>query len=129
MKEKFYAALKLVTGEEILTKIKKLTGEYEGYFILDSPIQVNEVCIPGLVTGLKIDRWMKISNSETFLLHKDKILTMTELDSPVRLFYQTSLDKLKVEEMGIDEELSKELDRLSAIEEIRNKLEELYNNY
>ena len=106
MKGKFYAALKLVTGEEILAEIKKLDGEYEGYFILHSPIQVNEVCIPGIVAGLKIDRWMKISNQETFLLHKDKIITISELDSPVKLFYKTSLDKLRIEESGEDPKIS-----------------------
>jgi Sm_like domain len=129
MREKFYAVLKLVTGEEILTQIKKLDEEYEGYFILHSPIQVDEVCIPGIISGLKVDRWMKISNQETFLLHKDKILTMLELDSPVKLFYQKSLDKLRLEENSNKVNLSKDLGYVSSIEEARSKLEELYNNY
>jgi Sm_like domain len=129
MREEFYAVLKLVTGEEILTQIKKLDKEYEGYFILHSPIQVDEVCIPGIISGLKVDRWMKISNQETFLLHKDKILTMLELDSPVKLFYQKSLDKLKIEENSHRNNVSEDSDYLSSIEEIRNTLEELYNKY
>jgi Sm_like domain len=129
MKGKFYAAIKLVTGEEILTQIKKLEGEYEGYFILHSPIQVNEVCIPGVIAGLKIDRWMKISNQETFLLHKDKIITMSELDSPVRLFYTKSLHKLRIEENDIPDNISENKEYNSSIEEARIKLEDIFNKY
>lgn len=128
MREKFYAVLKLVTGEEILSQIKKLDEEYEGYFILYSPIEVNEIAIPGIMSGLKIDRWMKISGQETFLLHKDKILTLSELDKTVRFFYLKSLDRLRIEELE-QVEASKAIQEIISIEEMRSKLEELYNNY
>lgn len=128
MKEKFYAVLKLITGEEILSQIKKLDGEYEGYFILYSPIEVNEIYVPGIMSGLKIDRWMKISGQETFLLHKDKILTLSELDKTVRFFYLKSLDRLRIEEIE-EEQQNNAIQEIISIEEIRNKLEELFNDY
>lgn len=128
MTEKFYAVIKLITGEEILTQIKKLNGEYEGYFILYSPIEVNEISIPGIMSGLKIDRWMKISGQETFLLHRDKILTLSELDKTVRFFYLKSLDKLRLEELE-QVEASKAIQEIISIEEMRSKLEQLYDNY
>lgn len=128
MTEKFYAVIKLITGEEILTQIKKLNGEYEGYFILYSPIEVNEISIPGIMSGLKIDRWLKISGQETFLLHKDKILTLSELDKTVKFFYLKSLDKLRLEELE-QVEASKAIQEIISIEEMRSKLEQLYDNY
>lgn len=128
MTEKFYAVIKLITGEEILTQIKKLNGEYDGYFILYSPIEVNEISIPGIMSGLKIDRWMKISGQETFLLHKDKILTLSELDKTVKFFYLKSLDKLRLEELE-QVEANKAIQEIISIEEMRSKLEQLYDNY
>ncbi len=124
MIDSFFAALKLVTGEELLAKVS-IFPEREEFFIVESPITVNDISIPGFVSGMKIDRWMKISNQDGFVIHKNQIVTILEMDSAMKLFYTKSLQKLIAQENGYDTPFFEN----DPLKDIRSKLEDLYNQY
>jgi len=129
MTQKFYAAIKLISGEELLSLVKTITHEEQStHIVLISPLVVESIEIPGMFSGLKIDRWMSISNQETFIIPLDKIITMTEVNTSIELFYTKSLNQLiKEEETYKIKNLTNEKDRI--IERARIKLEKIFKEY
>ena len=118
-KPEFLAALKLVSGEEILSMVTHVHDINGDYLIVENPIQVEEVTLPNKITGAKVQPWMKFSREEEFIIPKDKIITLVEVDPEVQIFYAMSLRKL-----GGDF-VSKE-GRLSTVEEARVNLDKLF---
>ena len=118
-KPEFLAALKLVSGEEILSMVTHVHDINGDYLIVENPIQVEEVTLPNKITGAKVQPWMKFSREEEFIIPKDKVITIVEVDTEVQIFYAMSLRKL-----GGDF-VSKE-GRLSTVEEARVNLDKLF---
>ena len=56
MEEKadFLAALKLVSGEEILSVVSHVRDENGDYLIVENPIQIEEVTLPNKAQGAKV---------------------------------------------------------------------------
>ena len=118
-KPEFLAALKLVSGEEILSMVTHVQDVNGDYLIVENPIQVEEITLPNKVVGAKVSPWMKFSKEEEFIIPKDKVITIVEVDTEVQIFYAMSLRKL-----GGDF-VSKE-GRLSTVEEARVNLDKLF---
>ena len=93
-KPEFLAALKLVSGEEILSMVTHVQDVNGDYLIVENPIQVEEVTLPNKVVGEKVSPWMKFSKEEEFIIPKDKVITIVEVDTEVQIFYAMSLRKL-----------------------------------
>ena len=51
--EEFLGALKMVTGEEVLSKITNVNDENGNYLVLDNPIVVEEITV-GERVGAKV---------------------------------------------------------------------------
>ena len=96
-KPEFLAALKLVSGEEILAMVEYVHDENGDYLIVDNPVQVEEVMLTGNKAGAKVQPWMKFSREEEFLIPKDKIITVVEVDTDVQIFYAMSLRRLNAD--------------------------------
>ena len=118
-KPEFLAAIKLVSGEEILSMVTHVNDENGDYLIVDNPIQVEEVRLPNKVVGAKVQPWMKFSREEEFIIPKDKVISIVEVDTEVQLFYAMSLRKL-----GGDFITGQ--GRLSTVEEARVNLDKLF---
>ncbi len=118
-KPEFLAALKLVSGEEILSMVTHVQDVNGDYLIVENPIQVEEVTLPNKVVGAKVSPWMKFSKEEEFIIPKDKVITIVEVDTEVQIFYAMSLRKL-----GGD--FITGSGRLSTVEEARVNLDKLF---
>ena len=118
-KPEFHAALKLVSGEEILSMVTHVQDVNGDYLIVENPIQVEEVTLPNKVVGAKVSPWMKFSKEEEFIIPKDKVITIVEVDTEVQIFYAMSLRKL-----GGD--FITGSGRLSTVEEARVNLDKLF---
>jgi hypothetical protein len=119
MDQEFLAALKLVSGEEILAVACHVQDDDGDYVIVENPIEIEEIQM-GKKIGAKVSPWMKFSKEETFIIPKQQIITMVEVDRDVQTFYAMSLKKL-------DGNTAPSAGRLSSVEEARNKLEDIYN--
>ena len=118
-KPEFLAAIKLVSGEEILSMVTHVQDVNGDYLIVENPIQVEEVTLPNKVVGAKVSPWMKFSKEEEFIIPKDKVITIVEVDTEVQIFYAMSLRKL-----GGDFITGQ--GRLSTVEEARVNLDKLF---
>ena len=119
-KPEFLAALKLVSGEEVLAMVEYVRDENGDYLIVDNPIQVEEVMLQGNKAGAKVQPWMKFSREEEFLIPKVKIITVVEVDTDVQIFYAMSLRRLNADTVNGS-------GRLSTVDEARINLEKIFD--
>tara|TARA_B100000287_G_scaffold250444_1_gene235351 strand:- start:1911 stop:2303 length:393 start_codon:yes stop_codon:yes gene_type:complete len=120
-KPEFLAALKLVSGEEILAVITSVHDENGDYLIVENPIEVEEVVLQGNKQGAKVSPWMKFSREEEFIIPKDKVITVVEVDTEVQVFYAMSLRRLN------GDTITDATGRISTVEEARVKLDNIFN--
>ena len=123
MEEKadFLAALKLVSGEEILSVVSHVHDENGDYLIVENPIQIEEVTLPNKAQGAKVSPWMKFSKEEEFIIPKDKIITIVEVAEDVEVFYHMSLRKLNTDF------ITDAKGKISTVDEARIKLNKIFN--
>ena len=121
MDQEFLAALKLVSGEEILAVACHIEDVDGDYVIVENPIEVEEVTM-GNKLGAKVTPWMRFSREDVFIIPKEKIITIVEVDADVQMFYAMSLRKLNADTV------IKASGRISSVEEARNKLEDIFNS-
>ena len=119
-KAEFLAAIKLVSGEELLAVIEHVQDENGDYMIVQNPIEVEEVVLTGNKAGAKVSPWMKFSREEEFLIPKDKIITVVEVDTDVQIFYAMSLRRLNADTVNGS-------GRLSTVDEARINLEKIFD--
>ncbi len=70
-KTEFLAAIKLVSGEELLSMVTSVHDENGDYLIIENPIEVEEVILPNKQAGAKVQPWMKFSREEQFVVPKE----------------------------------------------------------
>ena len=119
-KTEFLAAIKLVSGEEILSMVTSVHDENGDYLIVENPIEVEEVMLPNKQAGAKVQPWMKFSREEQFVIPKDKIITIVEVTEEVAVFYHMSLRKLNTDFI-IDAK-----GKISTVDEARIKLDKIF---
>lgn len=127
MDEEFLAALKLITGEEILAIVCPVNDEAGEYVIVENPIEVEEVQL-GRKAGAKVGPWMKFSNETVFVIPKEKIVTLVEVSSEVEVFYKLSLRKLNRDPNQLNVDRTNGIGRLGSVEEARKRLENLFKS-
>ena len=119
-KAEFLAAIKLVSGEELLAVIEHVQDENGDYMIVQNPIEVEEVMLQGNKAGAKVSPWMKFSREEEFLIPKDKVITVVEVATEVQIFYAMSLRRL-----GGDA-VTDSSGRISTVEQARIRLDKIF---
>ena len=120
--EEFLGALKIVTGEEVLSKVTYVNDENGNYLVLENPIVVEEVTMDSRV-GAKVSPWMKFSKERSFIVPMDRIVTCVECDKEVSMFYEMSIEKIDPDYNK--KTASKEGD-LGTVEESRAILESIF---
>ena len=128
MEEDFYAIIKLISGEEILSKVCPCDEDDRIMLILDNPITMESITIRQLViTTIKVSPWIKFSDDSMFVMDMEKIITMTEV---------TDEDLIKIHQKFVRErnkksnksELTSKMGYLSSIADARISLEKLYKS-
>tara|TARA_Y100001935_G_scaffold60589_1_gene50787 strand:- start:31 stop:408 length:378 start_codon:yes stop_codon:yes gene_type:complete len=120
-KTEFLAAIKLVSGEEILSMVTSVHDENGDYLIVENPIEIEEVMLPNKQAGAKVQPWMKFSREEQFVIPKDKIITIVEVAEEVMVFYHMSLRKLN------NDFITDAKGKISTVDEARIKLNKIFN--
>ena len=119
-KVEFLAAIKLVSGEELLSMVTSVHDENGDYLIVENPIEVEEVMLPNKQAGAKVQPWMKFSREEQFVIPKDKIITIVEVAEEVAVFYHMSLRKLNTDF------ITDAKGKISTVDEARIKLDKIF---
>ena len=120
-KTEFLAAIKLVSGEELLSMVTSVHDENGDYLIIENPIEVEEVLLPNKQAGAKVQPWMKFSREEQFVIPKEHIITIVEVAEEVEVFYHMSLRKLN------NDLVTDTKGKISTVDEARIKLDKIFN--
>lgn len=126
MEQEFYASIKLMSGEEIVAKVSY--DQDEDVLIIENPRKVNVIEIKkGKYTskGFNFETWIAATYDEMFIIKKDHIITITELDSKIQKFYEMFLLK---ENQSTSNKLDVKNQKgyLSSIKEARKSLEDIF---
>ena len=119
-KTEFLAAIKLVSGEELLSMVTSVHDENGDYLIVENTIEVEEVILPNKQAGAKVQPWMKFSREEQFVIPKEHIITIVEVAEEVEVFYHMSLRKLN------NDFITDAKGKISTVDEARIKLDKIF---
>lgn len=126
MEDEFYASIKLISGEEIISKVIVSEEEVGTILILDSPVVMETTVIRQMgVTTLRVEPWLKYSDDSMCIIHLDKVITVSEIrDDAVIKVYEKYL-KSKNKQSG-KTKVTPNMGYLCSIKEARETLERIY---
>jgi|TARA_B100001094_G_scaffold332586_1_gene405319 hypothetical protein len=130
MEEEFYATIKLTTGEEIVSKVCYL--EDEDKVLLENPLQVlaaKQKKGQLEVSGFSFSEWISASFDNMFIIKRDHIMTMTEIDPMIQDFYEKTLERLENGKSltGRAGKLTRDSGYLGSVKEMKKSLEDIFN--
>ena len=128
MGEEFYAAIKLITGEEIFSLVSIDENDGDPIIVLQNPVTM-KTFVNQAGTYLKIKPWMEIPDDDFFLIKLDKIVTMTEIKNQSTIdFYHRYLEDdsdIEIESNG-KVSISDKMGYLGSVENSRKSLEDIF---
>ena len=127
MGEEFYAAIKLVTGEEIFSLICVDDNDGDPIIILQNPV-IMKVVNNHIGQYVKVKPWMEIPTDDFFIVKYDKIVTMTEVkESQMITFYERYINDEDVDiELDGKVQISNKMGYISTVEDARKTLENIF---
>ena len=127
MGEEFYAAIKLVTGEEIFSLVCVDENDGDPIIILQNPV-IMKVINNNIGQYVKVKPWMEIPSDDFFIVRYDKIVTMTEVkESQMITFYERYINEEDVDiELDGKVKISDKMGYISTVEDARKNLENIF---
>ena len=126
--EEFVATVKLVSGEEILTKVIIDYSSKEEQIIIDNPVVCQEVRSHGanVPLGYKFEPWIKMSDEEIYIIDLEKIITLSEIkDDLVIKTYNNIIDGgFKRQHPDLDRQMG----YVNSVDKARQIIERLYKS-
>lgn len=128
MEEEFYAIIKLVSGEEIMSKVCPSQEEDKLLLILDNPVIIEKLTVKQWDTDfIKVIPWIKNSDEDMFIINFDSVITIIETNEIelIKIHQKYSKDKNKKSRKV---EPTKKMGYISSIKEARKLLEKIYKS-
>jgi len=128
MGDEFYAIIKLVSGEEILSLVCSDENNGDSVLILQNPITLKMIESPYGI-HIKVKSWVELSDDDFFIIRPDKIITMTETkDKKIIEIYNNYIEdeEYSTEEHKDKIKPSRKMGYLSTVEEARKSLENIF---
>ena len=129
MEEEFYSTIKLVSGEEIIAKVCYLPEENS--LLLDNPMTVEVVKNRSSQEAFILKEWIKSSYDSMFIIKMEQVITMTELDKKVEIFYLKNLsgeDTIDPDTVNVKpKQFSNRMGYLGSVKETKKYLEDIFN--
>ena len=126
--DEFIATVKLVSGEEILTKVIVDYTDKVEKIILDNPVTCQEVRSMGanVPLGYKFEPWIKMTEEDVFILNLDKVITLSEIkDDIVIKTYENIIESgFKRQHPDIDRTMG----YINSVSKAREIIEKLYKS-
>jgi hypothetical protein len=131
MGEEFYAIIKLVSGEEIMSLVMTDDNDGDPIIILQDPI-IMKMVTSSQGSYIKVKPWMEMSDDDFFIVKLDKIITMTETkDKRMIGLYNNYINEddnsIELYEPSGCVKPSPKMGYLSSVEDARKKLERIFN--
>lgn len=128
MEDEFYAVLKLITNEEIVSKVLVCEEEERTLLLLESPIMINQIMLKSMgASALKVEPWIKMTKETMFVIDMDKVITISEIkDDEIIFVYEKYLkdrDKLSKKIKA-----TPNMGYIASINEARKSLEKIFRD-
>ena len=133
MEEEFLATIKLITGEEIVSKVSYMPDDDS--LVLENPMEVTYVDQQrknAKVQGFSLSEWIHSTFDHMFVLPKQHVITMTEVeDERIQKFYNESVEKhilqlTTFKEAFEPQKFTRKMGNLGSIKEMKKSLEDIY---
>lgn len=124
MEDEFYAAIKLISGEEIFALVSVSVEDDETFLLLDNPVFIEPIVSKSNgIIGYKVIPWMVIPDDELYIINFNKVLTMTEIkdDTIIKVYKKYKRNSSEVT-------LDKTMGFISKVRDARKLLERIYNS-
>ena len=130
MGEEFIATIKLITGEEIVSKVVYL--EDEDKVMLENPLQVDSARQRKgqmEISGFSFREWICASFDKMFIMNRDHIITMSEIEGPIVDFYKETLLRMENGKSltGKGDKLPRGSGYLGSVTDMKKSLENIFN--
>jgi hypothetical protein len=133
MEPDFIATIKLITGEELISKVSYMPDDDS--LVLENPMQVIAIDQQKKnlrVAGFALTDWIHSTFDHMFVLPKQHVLTMTEIeDKQIQNFYTVTVAKHVMELNSFKEsqqsmEFTRDMGKLGSVQNTKKSLEDLY---
>ena len=129
MGEEFYAIIKLISGEEILSLVMVDENDGDPIIVLQNPVTMKAFHNHSGM-HLKVKPWIEMSDDDFFMIKLDKVITMTETKDKkiINIYnnYITDDDSIDVYNPSGQVKPSSKMGYISSVEDARKKLEKLF---
>ena len=130
MGEEFFATLKLITGEEIVSKVVYL--EDEDKVMLENPLQVDSAKQrKGAleISGFSFREWVCATFDKMFIVNRNHIITISEIEGPIVDFYKETLLRMENGKSlnGKGGKLPRGSGYLGSVTDMKKSLENIFN--
>ena len=130
MGEEFYAIIKLVSGEEIMSVVMADDNNDEVILILQNPVTM-QMYQNGVGHYIKVKPWMDLNDEDMHIIKLDKVITMSETTNKKLIsiydnFVKTSDEQIKIPPIDGKVKPNSEMGYVSSVEDARKKLEEIF---
>jgi len=129
MGEEFYAIIKLVSGEEILSLVMIDDNDGDPVIVLQNPVTM-KIFNNQHGMHIKVIPWIEMSDDDFFIIKLDKIITMTETkDKRLIDIYNNYIednDTIDVYNPSGKVKPSSNMGYVCSVEDARKKLEKLF---
>ena len=130
MGEEFFATVKLITGEEIVSKVVYL--EDEDKVMLENPLQVDQAKQrKGAleISGFSFREWVCATFDKMFIINRDHIITISEVEGPIVDFYKETLLRMENGRSlnGKGGKLPRGSGYLGSVTDMKKSLENIFN--
>ena len=130
MGEEFFATVKLITGEEIVSKVVYL--EDEDKVLLENPLQVDSAKQrKGAleISGFSFKEWVCATFDKMFIINRNHIITVSEIEGPIVDFYKETLLRMENGKSlnGKGGKLPRGSGYLGSVKDMKKSLENIFN--
>tara|TARA_B100001113_G_scaffold229325_1_gene188239 strand:+ start:665 stop:1066 length:402 start_codon:yes stop_codon:yes gene_type:complete len=127
--EEFYSTIKIVTGEEVVAKVIYL--EEEDTVLLENPLVVEVAKTrKGLleISGFHFKEWISATFEDLYVLKREHIVTMSELDASVQDFYEKSLERMRNSKTlaNTADKLPRKSGYIGSVTKMKKSLEDIF---
>lgn len=129
MGEEFYAIIKLVSGEEILSLIMVDENDGDPVIVLQNPVTM-KTFYNHQGMHIKVKPWIEMSSDDFFMIKLDKVITMTETKDKnlIQIYnnYISDDDTIDPYQPSGQVKPSSKMGYISSVEDARKRLERLF---
>jgi hypothetical protein len=128
MKEEFFAVIKLISSEEIFSKVCPCDEGNRTILILEEPVTIESITIQKMgIEAYKVNPWIKFTDETMFMLDMERVITISEVRDETMIGIYEKFVRTKNKKAS-KKALSPNMGYLSSISDARISLEKLYRS-